>query len=82
MYVASGFWVECPFLQKSAFETDIRGATGIHFKARYDTHQLGAYQAGNLGASISSSSSSSSSSSNNNNNSNLMITIIITIVIE
>ena len=79
MYVASGFWVECPFLQKSAFETDIRGATGIHFKARYDTHQLGAYQAGNLGASI---SSSSSSSSNNNNNSNLMITIIITIVIE
>ena len=78
--MASGFWVECPFLQKSAFETDIRGATGIHFKARYDTHQLGAYQAGNLGASI--SSSSSSSSSNNNNNSNLMITIIITIVIE
>ena len=78
--MASGFWVECPFLQKSAFETDIRGATGIHFKARYDTHQLGAYQAGNLGASI--SSSSSSSSSNNNNNSNLMITIIITIVLE
>ena len=78
--MASGFWVECPFLQKSAFETDIRGATGIHFKARYDTHQLGAYQAGNLGASI---SSSSSSSSNNNNNSNLVITIIIiTIVLE